>query len=80
MPLYEYVCENDGEVLTLLRPMREADHPVDDPSGRGRVFIRKHSTFAAVGGAVESSGGGVPLPMGGGCCPCGKSAGHCGRG
>ncbi len=77
MPLYEYVSETDGEVLTLLRPMRDADAPIDDPKGLGRRFHRKHSTFATNSGAGPESSG-MSLPMGG-CCPCGKSAGHCGR-
>ncbi len=37
MPQYEYICDEDGEVLTLLRPMRSADDPVEDPAGLLRV-------------------------------------------
>lgn len=73
MPLYEYVCETDGEVIELLRPIADADKPVEDPKGLGRTFARRQSTFAAKGSA--SSGG--SLPMAGGCCPCGKNAGAC---
>lgn len=77
MPIYEYQCEQDGTVLELLRPMARADEPVDDPEGKGRVFKRKHSIFAA-GGAAAGSGS-ASLPMaGGGCCPCGKTRGSCG--
>lgn len=76
MPMYEYECEQDGEIITLLRPMRDADAPVDDPRGRGRTFRRRQSTFATSGGAEASGGSGLPI---GGCCPCGKSAGQCGR-
>ena len=72
MPIYEYVCEQDGAVIELLRTFAEADRPVEDPEGRGRVFKRKHSTFATSGG--ERS---VSLPTGG-CCPCGKTTGGCG--
>lgn len=77
MPLYEYVCEQDGTVIELLRPISQADAPVNDPEGKGRSFVRKHSTFATGGQAASSS---MSLPMGGvgGCCPCGKSAGACG--
>ncbi len=75
MPIYEYICEQDQTVIELIRPMSQADAPVDDPQGRGRVFTRKHSTFAT-GGAGPSTGGGS-LPMAGGCCPCGKSRGSC---
>lgn len=75
MPLYEYVCEADGSVVELLRPMSQADEPVEDPQGKGRRFVRRQSTFAA-----SSSGGatGSSLPIGG-CCPCGKSGSACAR-
>lgn len=77
MPLYEYVCEHDGERLELLRPMSEADHPVADPKGIGRTFVRVASTFAAQG---TSGGEARPTAGGsGGCCPCGKGAGACSR-
>jgi len=46
MPIYEYICEQDGTVLELVRPMNQADAPVDDPEGRDRAFRRRHSTFA----------------------------------
>ena len=75
MPLYEYISESDGAVIELLRPMAEADKPVEDPEGKGRVFKRKHSTFAASGAA------GASLPIGGhrhgGGCACGKPRGSC---
>lgn len=74
MPIYEYVCEQDGAVIELLRPISRADEPVDDPEGKGRRFKRKHSTFAT-GGAAE---GQSLLSRQGGCCPCGKTAGGCG--
>lgn len=77
MPLYEYVCETDGSRIELLRSMNEADKPVDDPEGRGRVFTRVQSTFAAQG--AGTAGGGSSLPVSGGCCPCGKTAGGCSR-
>lgn len=78
MPLYEYVAREDGAVIELLRPMGQADALVVDPDGKGRTFLRRQSTFAAGGSANQSpSGRSVPL---GGCCPCGKSAGQCGRG
>jgi putative FmdB family regulatory protein len=78
MPLYEYVCEKDGATLELLRPIAEADKPVKDPEGKGRVFKRVQSTFAAKG---DPSGGPKGVPVGGGgCCPCGKSHGSCSRG
>jgi len=78
MPIYEYLSEKDGAVIELVRPMADADKPFDDPENKGRVFKRKLSTFAAKGGSV--SAGASPGSGGGGCCPCGKSAGGCGRG
>jgi len=70
MPLYEYVCEEDGTVVELMRPMDRADDPVEDPDGKGRTFARAHSTFQA------KSSGPAPSAPGGGCgcggsCSCG---------
>ncbi len=72
MPLYEYVCEQDGEVIELRRPMADADAPVEDPRNQGRSFTRKLSAFAARSADTERS---VPLPTSG--CPCGNPAGPC---
>jgi putative FmdB family regulatory protein len=77
MPLYEYICD-DGEVIELLRPMSDADLPVEDPAGKGRTFRRLHSTFMVGQGAAPASGSRVSLPAAGGCCPCGKTHGSCG--
>lgn len=74
MPLYEYVSQSDGAVIELLRPISQADAPVPDPDGKGRTFVRRHSTFAT-GGATGTS----PGPSGG-CCPCGKRQGSCASG
>lgn len=79
MPIYEYVCEADGTVLELLRPMSAADEPVEDPEGRGRRFVRRVSTFAAGAGASGSAAGGGRSVSLGGCCPRGKPGGSCGR-
>ena len=79
MPLYEYVCEKDGSVIELLRPMSQADEPVDDPEGKGRTFKRKQSTFASSGTNVSlgvTAGGGH---VHSGACGCGKPRGGCGR-
>jgi putative FmdB family regulatory protein len=75
MPIYEYVCEADGEVIELLRPMSEADKPVEDPEGKGRRFIRRHSVFG-VSGAAQAAATSLPMQ---GCCPCGKPQSACGR-
>lgn len=77
MPIYEYTCEADGRTIELIRPMADADKPVEDPDGRGRTFTRKHSTFAAKGGSAASPRAGGSS---GGCCPCGKSHGSCSAG
>ena len=74
MPIYEYVCEQDGTVVELLRPMADADKPVTDPDGKGRTFVRKHSVFGMSGGQSLPIAGG-----GGGGCGCGKPHGSCGR-
>ncbi|HLP85868.1 MAG TPA: hypothetical protein VK157_16070 [Phycisphaerales bacterium] len=80
MPLYEYIA-NDGTVIELLRPMSQADAPVEDPQGKGRTFVRKQSTFASKGGEKSvglpwsSSGGHVHS----GTCGCGKKPGSCGN-
>jgi putative FmdB family regulatory protein len=77
MPLYEYVCEQDGTVVEALRPMSDADKPFPDPEGKGRVFKRKLSTFAAAGTAASAQAVGRSVSLGG-CCPCGKNVGSCG--
>lgn len=76
MPIYEYICEQDGTTLELMRPMAEADAPVPDPEGKGRVFKRIISAPNART-SVGGSAGGVSL---GTCCPCGKPGGGCGGG
>lgn len=75
MPQYEYVSVEDGESITLLRPMAQADAPVDDPKGLGRTFVRQHSTFAVRGAAASKQD--IPLPRGGGGCGCGNPHGPC---
>ncbi len=72
MPIYEYVCEEDGTTLELIRPMADADKPPADPENKGRSFKRKMSTFSALGTTPSSTGGA--------CCPCGKSRGSCQNG
>ena len=72
MPMYEYRCLEDGETITLLRPIRDADKLVDDPKGLGRKFTRQFSTFEAPTGAKTSN----PSSFGGG-CPCGNPDGPC---
>lgn len=83
MPIYEYVCEQPGRepvVLELIRSAADADKPVPDPEGKGRVFTRRLS-LVSVGGA-GSSRSGAPASYGGhvhsGSCGCGKPRGSCG--
>ena len=75
MPIYEYQCEKDGAVIELLRPIADADKPVTDPDGKGRVFKRRHSTFAT---GATAEGRSVSLSQGS--CGCGKRTGGCGHG
>ena len=77
MPIYEYQAD-DGTVLELRRTMGQADDPVPDPDGKGRVFRRRLSAVRTGGSAGASAGTSLPLSGGGGCCPCGKNAGACG--
>jgi hypothetical protein len=80
MPLYEYESIEDGEVIELLRPMKDADRPVEDPAGRGRTFRRRMSVFGVSGAAEAASSpasGGHVHSAG---CGCGKPRGSCGLG
>lgn len=78
MPIYEYECLEPGKppvVIEVLRAAADADKPVADPEGKGRVFKRRLSVFATGGGgAAPASGGHVHS----GSCGCGKPRGSCG--
>lgn len=78
MPIYEYEAVEDGEVIELMRPMRDADAPVEDPKGRGRTFRRKMSVFGVSGAApaAQSSAPGGHVHSSG--CGCGRPHGSCG--
>jgi putative FmdB family regulatory protein len=72
MPLYEYRCEEDGTTITLLRPMADADKPVEDPEGKGRTFKRAQSTFSvSPGGAGSRDAAPASCPTCGLDGPCG---------
>ena len=75
MPLYEYRCVEDGALIELLRPIAEADKPVQDPAGKGRRFTRVLSTFAVAGSSVGAQGG--PHKHAGPGCACGNPRGPC---
>lgn len=78
MPLYEYFCEQDGTTIELIRPIAQADAPVEDPQGKGRVFARKLSTFAhQSSGSAGTAARSVSIGGGGGGCGCGKPHGSC---
>ncbi len=77
MPLYEYEAE-DGARIELMRPMSQADAPVEDPEGKGRTFTRILSVFASKAASPGSSTAPWSGPSSGGCCPCGKNKGSCG--
>lgn len=77
MPVYEYICEADGTTVELLRAMSEADEPVPDPDGKGRQFVRKHSSFAVGNSPAAGSdvcAAGIPGGCGSG-CGCGHGHG-----
>jgi hypothetical protein len=63
MPLYEYRCVEDGSLVTLLRPMRQADDPVTDPEGRDRTWERVQSIFS-----VDAPPSPATSKPSGGCC------------
>lgn len=78
MPIYEYAA-TDGTKIELIRPMADADKPVADPEGKGRVFTRVMSTFASGGGTTGAGGGGGGgAHVHSGMCGCGKRKGSCG--
>jgi putative FmdB family regulatory protein len=82
MPMYEYVCAEDGSVVEALRSMADADKPLADPEGKGRTFTRRLSLVALGGaraggsGASGTSGAGTASHTGGSCA-CGKRHGSC---
>jgi predicted nucleic acid-binding Zn ribbon protein len=80
MPIYEYEAVEDGEVIELLRSMKDADLPVDDPSGRGRTFRRRLSVFGVSGAAEVSSGSSAGGHVHSAGCGCGRPMGSCGLG
>lgn len=79
MPIYEYICEEPGKepvVIELIRSAADADKPVHDPEGKGRVFKRRLSLIASgVHGGPGAAGGGH---VHSGTCGCGKPRGSCG--
>ncbi len=80
MPIYEYVAVEDGTVIELLRPMKDADLKVEDPEKQGRTFLRRLSTFGLGASGTESAPATPSTHIHSGGCGCGKPNGGCGRG
>ena len=78
MPIYEYESIEDGEVIELMRPMKDADAPVNDPAGRGRTFRRKMSVFGVSGAAAAGAASAGPAHVHSAGCGCGRPHGSCG--
>lgn len=78
MPIYEYEAAEDGEVIELMRPMKDADAPVEDPKGKGRTFRRKFSVFGVSGSASAAPTGSVGGHVHSSSCGCGRPHGSCG--
>ena len=78
MPIYEYESIEDGEVIELMRPMKDADAPVNDPAGRGRTFRRKMSVFGVSGAAAAGAASAAPAHVQSAGCGCGRPHGSCG--
>ena len=78
MPIYEYESVEDGEVVELLRLMKDADLPVEDPAGKGRTFRRRLSVFGVSGGAEGSPAAAPSGHIHSSGCGCGKPRGSCG--
>ena len=77
MPIYEYAAIEDGEVIELMRQMRDADAPVEDPKGKGRTFRRKMSVFGVSGAAAAATAPASGHVHSSG-CGCGRPHGSCG--
>jgi hypothetical protein len=78
MPIYEYEAIEDGEVIELMRPMKDADAPIDDPKGKGRTFRRKMSVFGVSGAAAAGAVASAPAHVHSSSCGCGRPQGSCG--
>jgi hypothetical protein len=79
MPIYEYEAIEDGEIIELMRPMKDADAPIDDPKGKGRTFRRKFSVFGVSGAAAAAgAASAAPTHVHSSSCGCGRPQGSCG--
>ncbi len=74
MPLYEYKCQDCGHHFDALRPMKDADKPIQCRSCHSEHTSRAMSVFFASseGRVVASSGPGCGSCSGGHCSTCGS--------
>jgi putative FmdB family regulatory protein len=71
MAMYEYRCTECDERFSRLRPMAEADDPIQ--CAHGHPARRLISVVAGIG---SERGEAAPLPSGGGCCGGSCGCGH----
>ena len=78
MPLYEYYCADCETKSEVLRPMSQADDPLQCKNCKSMQTSRTLSMFAA----HVKNGGSVTSIAGGGCSGgnCGNCGGGCGCG
>ncbi len=55
MPVYEYFCRTCNTRYDKLRPMRDADEPVNCPTCNEQNSVRTLSVFITVSNNAESS-------------------------
>jgi putative FmdB family regulatory protein len=72
MPVYEYFCSSCRSKFEALRPMRQADDPIECERCQSPRTARVLSLFYASSGgqALEGAGGGGGCACGG-ACACG---------
>ena len=73
MPMYEYECVECEAVTEVLRPMSQADAPIDCEQCGSEKTKRKQSVFAA--GTSDSQAPAMPLAAP--CNTCGNAMGSC---
>lgn len=74
MPLYEYYCADCHSKTEVLRPMSQADEPMECPMCHSRRTSRKLSVFSAFS-KTGGNGSTQAISGTGGCGSC--SGGHC---
>ena len=80
MPLYEYYCADCQTKFATLRPMSQADDPLQCKNCEGMRTSRALSLFAAhIKGERNTSSTTAGNGGGGGGCACGGGGCGCGR-